>query len=283
MESTIKMSKLNKLKPLFIVFRVLAIAFIGFCIVLYFRQDSMLFHPRALKQSNQQWITDTYPNSNISISIKEGLTLKGWLLKRPLMEKQPLVIYFGGNSEELSSVAHDFEKFTDYAFLLINYRGFGESDGQPSQDNLFSDALTIYDHISQREDIDKQRIVVVGRSLGTGVAVYLAAHRALQGVILISPYDSITHIAQKRFPFIPVSLLIKHPFDSIALAPSINTPMLSLVAEQDTLIPPQHSYDLAAQWGGAYKVQLIESADHLDIPNHEMYWKTINQFLLHFK
>jgi len=277
------MNRLNKLKSLFILLRILVLTFVGFCIVLYFRQDSMLFHPRPLKQSNQQWIFDNYPNSEISISTAEGITLKGWLLKRPSTEKQPLVIYFGGNSEEVSRVAHDFKKFTDYAFLLINYRGFGESDGHPSQNNLFNDALAIYDHISQREDIDKQRIMVMGRSLGTGVAVHLAAHRTLQGVILVSPYDSITHVAQNRFPVIPVSLLIKHPFDSISLAPSINTPMLSLVAQQDTLIPPQHSYNLAKQWGGAYKIQLIDSADHLDIPNDDMYWNTINQFLAGFK
>jgi len=268
---------------MFIFFIILCIGFIAACIILYLKQESLLFHPTPLQQPIQQWIADTYPNSDINISTAEGITLQGWLLKKPSTEKQPLIIYFGGNGEEVSGTAYHFEKFTDHALLLINYRGFGESEGQPSQEGLFNDALAIYDYISQHEDIDKQRIIAMGRSLGTGIAVHLAAHRPLQGVILASPYDSITRVAQRHVPILPISFLIKHPFNSIALAPSITTPLLSLVAQQDTLIPPKHSYNLTEKWGGDHELQLITFANHDNIPDNDIYWNAINQFLAGFK
>jgi len=246
-----------------------------FFIGLYFMQDKILFYQRPLQTDIQNWISQTYPDSEITITTDDGIQLHGWLLKKS--EQMPLVIYFGGNSEEVSGMAYHFERVAGCSLLLINYRGYGLSDGQPSQRNLFNDAETIFDHIIQRQDIDSNCIVAMGRSLGTGVAVHLAAHRPLKGVILVSPYDSLIRVAQHHFW--PMKLLLKHPFNAITLAPSITAPMLALVAEQDKVIPPIHSYRLANNWGGSHELQVIKNTDHDNIPDNEVYWNAIKNFL----
>jgi hypothetical protein len=249
-----------------------------FYVALYFMQDKILFDQCPLQITIEEWITQTYPNSEIKITANDGTQLHGWLLKQT-SEKTPVVIYFGGNSEEVSGMAYHFERFPNCSLLLVNYRGYGLSEGEPSEKNFCNDAETIFDTITQWQDIDSNCIIAMGRSLGAGVAVHLAKHRPLKGVILASPYDSITSVAQRHLPFVPIKLFIKHPFNAIALAPSITTPMLALVAQQDTLIPPPHSYRLAAKWGGTHETQVIEPANHDNIPDNEIYWNAIRNFL----
>jgi uncharacterized protein len=248
---------------------------------LYLVQNSLLFHPRRLQTHIQQWIAQTYPHSELTIPSTSGIQLHGWLIKPIFQEKPPLVIYFGGNAEEVSGMAYHAERFDGWAILLINYQGYGLSEGKPTEKNLLSDALAIFDTIIQRQDVDTQHIVAMGRSLGTGVAVHLAAHRPITGVILVTPYDSITQVAQRHFPFVPVALLLKHPFNSQTLAPSITKPMLALVGPQDTLIPPAHAYRLVEKWAGASEIKLIENTNHDNISDTEIYWETIRHFLAH--
>jgi pimeloyl-ACP methyl ester carboxylesterase len=251
-----------------------------FFITLYFMQDSLLFFPAPLEHQTQQWIAQHYPQSGLTISNEEGLYLHGWLLQSPPANaKHPVIIYFGGNAEEVSQLAFAFNQFADWSLVLMNYRGYGQSEGHPSEQALFKDALTLYDTLIQRSDIDINHIVVMGRSLGTGVAVHLAAHRRLKGVILISPYDSITSIAQHHYPFLPITTFLQHPFNSIALAPQIQLPMLAIIAGQDTIIPTENSYRLLEKWGGTYQIQRIEQANHNDITTFPSFWQAIRTFL----
>jgi len=262
-----------------IIFVVGVFALLSY-IGLYFMQDKILFEQPPLQIDTENWISETYPDSEIKITTDSGIQLQGWLLKKSHPEKMPLIIYFGGHNQEVSGMAYHFERFVDCSFLLINYRGYGLSEGQPSERNLFKDAETIYDKIIQRQDIDPNLIIAMGWSLGSGIAIHLAAHRPLKGVILASPYDSLIRLAQHHFPFFPMKLLLKNPFNVISLAPLITTPMLALIAQEDTLIPPSHSYRLANNWGGFHEIQQIENAKHHNILDNEIYWNAIRRFLV---
>ncbi len=121
------------------------------------------------------------------------------------------MIYFGGNGEEVSWLVPEFSRVPDWAALLVNYRGYGLSEGQPSETKLYRDALALYDRATRRPDIDSGRVIVMGRSLGTGVATYLASQRPVAGVVLISPYDSLVQVAREAYPFLPVNLLAPTP------------------------------------------------------------------------
>jgi pimeloyl-ACP methyl ester carboxylesterase len=91
-------------------------------------------------------------------------------------------------------------------------------------------------------------VVLIGRSLGTGVATYLTTKRKTDGIILVTPYDSMTSVAQEKYPLIPIKFVLKHTFDSISRTPEIKTPVLSLVASDDDIVPPWHAKALLEKW-----------------------------------
>jgi len=253
-------------------------------LILYLIQDQLIFIRQPLEDSSRQWLRNRYPHSELQITTPDNIKLHGWLVKNTSHPKAPLLIYFGGNAEEVSSwLWKDAEKLSGWAVSLVNYRGYGLSEGQPSETNLFKDALFLYDTFSKREDIDTTKIVAMGRSLGTGVAVYLASQRPLQAVILVSPYDSLRSVAQQVYFFVPVSLLLKHPFDSLKLAPAIKIPMLAVIAPQDEVISPSHSWKLVKAWGGKVSQQLIDNRGHNDIQTGSNYWESISEFLEKYK
>ena len=174
---------------------------------------------------------------------------------------------------------HTAVLLADWAALLVNYRGYGLSLGQPSETMLCRDALALYDRATRRPDIDSGRVIVIGRSLGTGVATYLASQRPVAGVVLISPYDSLVQVAREAYSFLPVNLLLRHRFDSAARAPSIRAPLLALVAARDEVIRPERSRQLVQAWGGPARFEVLGGVDHNTIHSHSDYWRLIVAFL----
>jgi pimeloyl-ACP methyl ester carboxylesterase len=251
--------------------------------LLYFVQDKLIFAQRKMDNQFLNWIRREYPNAEVQITTPDNVTLHGWYVKNSPEKQSPLLIFFGGNAEEVSGHVMELDQFKGWSLLLVNYRGYGLSEGSPSEKNLFNDAVLLYDTFSKRADVDPNKIVAFGRSLGTGVAVYLASQRPLKGLILVSPYDSLRGIAQEIYPYVPVSWLLKHHFDSQALAPSINIPMLALIAEEDRIIPPSHSVALIEAWGGVTQQQWIQDSDHNNITMGRGYWETIRAFLNQLK
>ena len=111
------------------------------------------------------------------------------------------------------------------------------------------------------------------------MAVHVAAHRPVRGVILITPFDSLRNVARRHYPVLPVKLLLKHPFDSAALAPDITIPALILIGRQDTIIPSQHAIRLSEVWRGPVEFIIIDGVGHNDIQLEPRYWEVINAFL----
>jgi homoserine O-acetyltransferase len=141
--------------------------------------------------------------------------------------------------------------------LFLNYRGYGDSQGKPSERNLLADALELYDWISAQSGVLAQRVVVIGRSLGTGIAAYVACQRPAAAAILITPYDSIVEIARRRFPYCAAQLLLKHRFDALRFASLAKAPALVLLAEHDSVIPKHHAMRLLDAWAGPKQVATI--------------------------
>ena len=128
----------------------------------------------------------------------------------------PTLIYFGGNAEEVSCTLADPRWPRAWSIVALNYRGYGASEGAPGERALTADALAIYDAVAARDGIDRNRIVAFGRSLGTAIAARVAAERPVAGVVLVSPYDSLAAIGSHHYPWLPVSLLLRHRFDALA-------------------------------------------------------------------
>src|SRR5258706_1022683 len=147
--------------------------------------------------------------SPLEIVAADGTRLRGWIVKGSAAPA-PAVIYFGGNAEEVSWTLADPRWPRESTIVGLNYRGYGASEGAPGEPALTADALAIYDAVVRREDIDPRRIVVFGRSLGTAIAAHLAAERPVAGALLVSPFDSMTAVRKAHYPFLPVSLLLRH-------------------------------------------------------------------------
>src|SRR5215831_19876578 len=241
---------------------------------LYALQDQMLFFPRPLVGPG--------PSGShvegVEIAAADGTPLRGWLVKSG-RNPTPLLLYFGGNAEEVSWLAAQGVERSGWSLLLVNYRGYGRSSGRPSEANLFADAVRLYDWAADRPGVDARPIAAMGRSLGSAVAIYLATQRPLVGLVLVTPFDSMTAVGQRHYPFLPVRWLLRHPFDSLSRAGGIAVPALMLVGGRDAIIPPEHAKRLYERWAGPKRWIEFPLADHDSISADPGYWPAITEFL----
>jgi len=238
-------------------------------IAVFFNQRKLIYYPTPITEA---------PDTEGLGSVKEvafeneGQQLRGWLI-RPECSK--LIIYYGGNNEELSNNIQDYRDAKDWAVLLINYRGFGASEGQPTESALMADALKAYDTFAA----SYQTVLLAGRSLGTGIATFVASQRPVSGLVLITPYDSLTEVAKHQYPWLPVPWLIKDRFESIRYCSEVDAPTLMILAGQDALIPNELSQNLIRAWPNAVETLVIPEASHSNISNFPQYYPAILKFM----
>lgn len=256
---------------------IIVASYAGFCLLLFLAQDKLIFFTQPA-HVGQMLLPPGYASESVSFRSHDGLTLKGELI-RPASGPAPLVIYYGGNAEEISYLAQLADRYAGAALLLVNYRGYGGNPGSPSAAALIEDAKTILDQAGAMANIRSNEIHLHGRSLGSGVAVAVASRRPVRSVLLTTPFDSLTAVAQSHYPVVPVSLLLRHEFDSAASARTANIRSLFLVAKDDTIIPPRHARNLFDAWAGPKTWREYSQAGHNDIQEAPGYWDTIAAFL----
>jgi uncharacterized protein len=155
----------------------------------------------------------------------------------------------------------------DRTVYLVPYRGYGGNPGTPIERDLYADALAEFDQLRARH----AAVAVVGRSLGTGVATYVASKRPVDRVVLVTPYDSLQNVAQENYPWLPVGWLLDDKYESWRRAPSLTMPVTLLVAGNDRVIPPPHATALARHFPTPPTVVVIAGAGHNDIASKPAY------------
>lgn len=267
--------------------------FVGCSALLFFLQARMLVPPFGVERVDQT-IASPRPAGlaaqRLQITAPDGVVLGGWFVPPRLAPgaqltaaKAPLIVLFMGNYEEPSETLRLMQPwFPAAALLAFNYRGQGLSGGSASEAALFADALQVVDLAKGLPGVDAANVSVFARSLGTGVAVYVATQRptVITRMVLLSPYDSIRAVAQAIYPWAPVALLLRHPFDSLARAPQVKVPALFIVGELDKLIKPANSQRLADAWGGKNTLKTIAQSDHNSILDEPLVQELAVQFLL---
>ena len=254
--------------------KILFVFFVGTTVLLYLFQGRMIFFPQPTMPENQS----RYAENEIRLR-HDDVTLTGWFFKNEIGPGNPLVVYYGGNAEDVSLNFAALGRFNTRSFLFMNYRGYGGSDGKPSETALLNDALFVIDHMLATEGLDPAHVVVMGRSLGSGVAVHVAAKREVGGVILVTPFDSLVNVAKTHYPIFPVGLMLKHRFDSAALAPGITTSALFLTASSDQVVPVRFAKKLETVWGGPVTAVTVDGTDHNSIDTAPTYWAAVNAYL----
>jgi pimeloyl-ACP methyl ester carboxylesterase len=199
-----------------------AVLFAGACGVLFAIQRSLIYYPRP--RTNREGSTlMTLPVGTATVQIST----------RPSAGPDAL-IYFGGNGEDVSQDVPNFAAaFPNCALYMLHYPGYGGSSGSPSEQAIIADALALFDRVHA----EHPSVVVVGRSLGTGVAVHLASLRPVSRLVLVTPFDSLGDIAAQQYPYLPVRWLLRDKFESWRYAPQVAAPTEIIVAGDDEIIP----------------------------------------------
>ena len=208
---------------------LVSLLYITAALSLYLMQRKFIYYPTpVVKHSLSEIVKEAMDGARLNIVVGNA-------------GKNEAVIYCGGNAESVANSAPDLAAhLSDKTIYLVNYRGYGGSEGTPTESNLFNDAEVIFETIAATHS----KVSVIGRSLGTGVACWLATQRPVKQMVLITPFDSILNIAKKAYPVFPVGRLLKDKYRSIEYAPDIKIPVLVILAGRDRVIPADSSHRL---------------------------------------
>jgi pimeloyl-ACP methyl ester carboxylesterase len=245
-------------------------------------EQRLVFDPIPVDAALLRAISAAYGVEEVHLTMPDGVVLHGWL-KRPERlragEKYPLVIVYGGVRREISEFVQEARGPGRWGWLMVNYRGFGLSGGAPTEHAVLEDSKRVYDWAASRSDVDAGNIVVLGRSLGSYVAVTVAAARRARAAILATPFDSAVALGEKRFPHLPVRWFVGDRFDPASLAPAISVPALFVLAEKDEITPAENGRALAQKWGGLKELVMLPGATHSGIESREEFWGSVGNFL----
>ena len=240
------------------------VAYAGICVVLYTLQRSFQYFPTPRRLGPTQ----------LAGTFQSGDTLLQ-LTVRP-HAGPGAVLYFGGNGEDVSSsVGPLLAAFPEREIVMLHYRGYGGSAGRPTEADIAADAAGLFDQVhAQHPDV-----IVIGRSLGTGVATRLASIRPVARLVLVTPYDSLLGIAQRQFPMFPVRWLLVDKYESWRYVPKVAAPVLILRAENDEVIPAASTEALRSRFpAGQAELVVVPGASHNTIGDAPLYVRSLAAF-----
>lgn len=257
---------MNHSRKVAVVSGALSVLWLAMTAAVAASQRRLVFNP-TIKREVLNPRSSGHRTRPIVLHTSDGIKLSGWLMTPQVVGPHPAVLYFGGRSEEVSWVVRDAGTlFPGMAVLAVNYRGYGQSQGDPAELHMVDDGRMLFDWLAERHHVDPQRIAVVGRSLGSGVAVQVAMERPAQCVVLITPYDSILAIAKRRFRAVPVEYVLRHRFESVKYAPGLLVPTYVLRAATDDVVPHSHTDQLVSKLGRLHLDETVPDSDHMTIP-----------------
>jgi len=252
---------------------------------IYVVQDRMVF-PKVNDPESREFLRDKPGYTEIKFTAKNNKIYHG-MMYQAANEKSPLVIYFGGNGEcsyrnlYTREAQNQWPYFAGYNYLFVDYDGYGINDGRTSYINMYEQSLAVYDYAAALPIVDTSRIVVMGYSMGTGSAVYLAANRQVAGLILATPYANGYDIYNNMLPifFGPVKYLVKQKLPSDKYAPKVTCSVLIISSRSDETVPFSSSQRLSKLFPGNVDFMKLDNARHNEIFNKEGVFDKVQSFL----
>ncbi|MBK6616533.1 alpha/beta fold hydrolase [Ottowia sp.] len=213
--------------------------------------------------------------------ISSSVHLEGWQSKlEPGIAKRGTIIYFGGRKENVAWAPNMSSYLHGWEVVAFNYRGFGGSTGIATEQSVVADGLAIYDEYAHRAEFEVGcEIVVMGRSLGSGIAVRVANERMPEKLVLVSPYASIAAVVRGKWYLLPASLFVRHNFKAIRFAPGFSGEALVLITPGDSEVKASTSRKLAAALGGKTEVEEIDGEHHRSLPRSPKLQRRLASFL----
>jgi hypothetical protein len=234
---------------------------------LFFAQTSILFPSRLVPPAGP-----LPPGAErIALTVSDGVQLEGVVIRpsRPAASATA-ILGFTGNASNAAGIAEFLHSlYPEHPVIAFHYRGYAPSGGRPSAAALLEDAPLLYD--VARERLRPDKLVVVGISLGSGVAAGLAARRPVDGLILVTPFDSLKAVAREQFPWLPVSLLLRHNLASDDYLRNSQVPVAIVAADRDEVIPPRRTEALRRAVGNLVFSSTIPGTQHNTIAYHPQF------------
>jgi pimeloyl-ACP methyl ester carboxylesterase len=245
------------------LFGVAAVLFALVCGALFAFQRSLIYHPQP-RSNRDGSILMTLPVGNATVNVST----------RPHLGPAAL-IYLGGNAEDVSQdVPELIDAFPKRAIFALHYPGYGGSSGSPSEQAIFSAALALFDKVHP----DHPDVVLIGRSLGSGVATWLASQRPIAQIILVTPFDSLADAAATQFRFVPVRWLLRDKYESWRYAHDVKAPTRIIVAGDDELVPRSSSDRLRTRFHeGLASYYVVSGYGHNTIQDSPGYWALLSK------
>jgi pimeloyl-ACP methyl ester carboxylesterase len=238
-------------------------------------QEQILFPGQYTQGTNAAIVSPRHDTELVSLKTSLGNTvvvLLGKAVNRDLSPREdanirPTIIFFYGNAMCLADTIYFSDEWRRIGanVLLVEYPGYGMSSGKPGEKPFYAAADAAYDFLMQRTDINKSKVIPVGLSIGTGVAVDLASRRPAAGMALFAPFTSMDDVAHHTLPFLPTSLILRHHFRSIDKIGNLAIPILIAHGRQDSTVPAEMSARLARQAAKAKITRLLFNAGHNDL------------------
>ena len=250
--------------------------YIGYCGLLFVFQRSLVFPGAGIRRPPS--LEREYPQGQVVWLETSFGRVESWYFPLPTgAGPTPAVIIAHGNAETIPDLLPPFLRFNDLglAVLLVEYPGYGRSDASPSQDTVTEAFVTAYDSLAARPEIDATRISACGRSLGGAAACVLAEERPVASLILLSTFTSLRAMSRR---FMAPGILVRDPFDNLAVVRSFAGPVLVVHGTEDSLIPHHHGEQLAA---AARQGRLVTyRCGHNDCPpDWGHFWREVEDFL----
>ena len=225
---------LNNKMSLFYIFGLILIVYLIVTLGLYIFQRKLLYYPNFNSDIKGDGLSHSF--ENINIKTKDNINLKGWFHLKDLKKKT--ILFFHGNAGTLDNRIYklNFLGNLDVNFLIIAWRGYSGSSGKPSEFGLYQDAKSALNWLNSK-GITDDKIILYGESLGTSVAIEVGQNKDFAGVILETPFTSMVDVGKTKYPFFPVSLLLKDKYESDKKIKNIKSPILIMHGEADKIVP----------------------------------------------
>lgn len=227
-----------RLQVLWTILAALCLLYAGMALLLYAFQKHLIYFPTRHLAATPQDIGLGY--EDVFFVTDDGYRLHGWYL--PTDPRQPTVLFFHGNAGNISHRLDTLRLFHQLGLntLIFDYRGYGHSEGSPSERGTFLDAVAARRYLLQNRGVPREKIVLFGRSLGAAVATWLATRRTPGALIVESAFTSIPELAAKLYPFLPVRLLSRYQYNNVELIAEVACPVLVVHSYADEIVPFAH-------------------------------------------
>jgi fermentation-respiration switch protein FrsA (DUF1100 family) len=204
--------------------------------------------------------------ADVAFTTDDGLTLSAWWIPATGNPDGSTIIVFhgnGGNRADRTPLAQALTQ-QGYGVLLVDYRGYGGNPGSPSEEGLLLDAEAAVAYLKSRPDVDPDRLVYFGESLGAAVALAVGQEHPPSALILRSPFTSLPDVARAHYPYLPTGLLLRDQYPNVDTIRMLDVPVLVIAGSQDTIVPIAQSRELYAASPAPKWFVTIEGADHND-------------------